>query len=212
MRNLVLVVVSVIGLFVLAPKSASAASAAGTWKSTSGNTFVIPDSKTEFDVVRQGPDGARELMKARWVEGMTGTQFTYRSNGVTCTATFNQRDPDMLRVVCGNQQPSVWTRVAEQKTGRGLVGTWYSTTGNMFTIPEKSRDEFDIVVKLTNGQKALYKARWVDGMVGTQFTYSAQPGQKPNTGTRNGENRDQIRIVDATGKVSIWYREGTKRN
>jgi hypothetical protein len=203
MRHVALVTISVLGLLAVTSRPA-AAGAAGTWRSTTGNTFLIPDATSDFDLVKQGVDGSRELLRARWVEGMTGTQFTYLSNNVTCTATFNLRNPDSLRVVCGREAPSFWTRIVEARTGHGLVGTWRSTSGNQFMIPEKTQNEFDIVMTRPDGRKELYRARWIDGMVGTQFVY----GNPPNTGTRNGEDRDQIRIVGADGVVTIWQRVG----
>jgi hypothetical protein len=205
MRHLVLIAVTVIGLVALSASPAEAG-AAGTWKSTTGNTFLIPDASGDFDIVKQGTDGSRELLRAKWVSGMTGTQFQYVSNKITCTATFNLKDPDMLRVVCGSDPASVWTRIVEARTGRGLIGTWVSTSGNTFLIPEKSSNEFDIVITYTTGKKEILKARWIDGMVGTQFTY----GNPANTGTRNGEDRDQIRVVGSKGEVTIWQRQGTR--
>jgi hypothetical protein len=197
-------------LAVLAVHStAHAIDASGRWQSDSGNTFIIPASRTEFELIKRPLKGKDELIQARWIEGMVGTQFTYLSNQQTCTATFNLRNPDSLHVVCGTAPANTWTRVAQAPRGRpgGLVGTWKSSSGNTFLVPEWSRTEFDIVVTHTDGKKEIYKAHWVEGLEGTQFTYG--PAGSINTATRNGENQDQIRIVGPKGDVFIWQRVDT---
>ena len=92
---------------------AHAASAVGIWKSTSGNVFIIPNNPKEFDIICKKTDGTKELLTAKWVEGLVGTQFTY--GPVTCT--FNSKNPDSMRV----EQPdkangkivNFWVRVHE---------------------------------------------------------------------------------------------------
>jgi hypothetical protein len=183
---------------IAAPGSASADGVVGTWQSDSGNRFVIPDSKTDFDLIMTRPDGGQEVYRAQWVRGMVGTQFMY---GRGCTATVNRRQPDVISVACTGQMTTTWGRVAVQQ-GRpgGIVGTWHSTSGFHFAIPKFSRDAFDILMTAPNGQKTLMKGVWVDGMVGTQFVMSKY------TCTFNGNDPDEIHVV-ASDEKFIWQRD-----
>jgi hypothetical protein len=73
---------------------AHAASAAGTWKSTSGNTFTIPDSKTDFDIICKTRAGQKMLLQGKWSKDKVGVQFTYGEGTVVCT--FDSKNPDTL--------------------------------------------------------------------------------------------------------------------
>jgi len=198
MRSLLLALFTFAAV-VAAPRLAAASGAVGTWQSDSGNTFVIPDSKTDFDLIMTRPDGQQTVYRAGWVQGMTGTQFRYGANP-TCTATINRRDPDVIHVSCP-QQDSTWVRIATQH-GRpgGIVGTWHSTSGFHFAIPKFSRDEFDILMTAPNGTKTLMKGQWIEGMVGTQFIMGKY------TCTFNSQDPDEIRVV-ASDEKFIWQRD-----
>jgi hypothetical protein len=197
MRSLLLAVFTFAAV-VAAPRIASAAGAVGTWQSDSGNTFVIPDSRTDFDLIMTRPDGQQTVYRAAWVQGMVGTQFAY--GNPRCTATINRRDPDVIHVACP-QQNTTWVRVAQQH-GRpgGIVGTWHSTSGFHFAIPKFSRGEFDILMTAPNGVKTLMKGDWVEGMVGTQFIMGKY------TCTFNSQDPDEIRVV-ASDEKFIWQRD-----
>jgi hypothetical protein len=189
-------------LVISATSTAFAGSASGTWKSSSGNTFIVPDSSTDFDLIVVLADGGKDVYSARWVEGMVGTQFVYGRTGVSpCTATFNRRDENRIRVACPDVEPTFWTRVATQH-GRpgGIVGNWRSTSGFHFAIPKFSRDEFDILMTSPQGDKTLMKGVWVEGMVGTQFVMGKY------TCTFNSQDPDEVRVV-ASDEKFIWQRE-----
>jgi hypothetical protein len=183
----------------VAPQIASASGAVGTWQSDSGNTFVIPDSKTDFDLIMTMPDGRQTTFKAAWVQGMVGTQFVY--GNPRCTATINRRDTDVLHVVCGDDQSNTWVRVAAQHDRPGgVVGSWHSTSGFHFAIPKFSRDVFDILMTAPNGTKSLMKGQWVEDLVGTQFIMGKY------TCTFNSQDPDEIRVV-ASDEKFIWQRD-----
>lgn len=192
-RHLVFTAICTLGLLALS-RSASAASAVGTWQSDSGWVFVIPDSKTDFDLIAKKPDGSKELWKARWVEGMVGTQFMFGQ----CTVTINARDNDRARVVCGDEV-NHWVRVNVKQRLNSIVGNWKSSSGFRFAIPATSRDEFQIIMTDPKGVKTLVDARWVEGMRGTQFTWGSY------TCTRKADDPDTIRLVGDDG-VYVWTR------
>lgn len=75
-------------------------SAAGTWRSTSGNMYTIPPSDTEFDIVCRFREGGKALYQGHWVRGRRGQQFYWDdpNSGHRLTATFQQGNSDSLRV------------------------------------------------------------------------------------------------------------------
>lgn len=182
------------------PRTAAAGEAFGTWKSDSGATFVIPESKTDFDLIVTRPDGTQVVYKGRWVDGEVGTKFQYGDNKADpCVARFSRKDPDKIRVTCADDQKATWLRVATQRhrTG-GIVGTWRSTSGFHFAIPKFSKTEFDILMTSPTGVKTLMKAQWIE--VGTQFEMGKY------TCTFDEDDRDEIRVV-ASDEKFIWQRE-----
>ncbi|HEU0029551.1 MAG TPA: hypothetical protein VFQ53_02875 [Kofleriaceae bacterium] len=192
-RTFVLATFVLLGLLV-SHGSAHAASAVGTWQSDSGWVFVIPDSKTDFDLIAKKPDGSKELWKAHWVDGMVGTQFQFGQ----CVVTFNSKDTDRARVVCGDEV-NHWVRVNQKQRLDSIVGNWKSSSGFRFAIPATSSDEFQIIMTDPKGVKTLVDARWVEGMRGTQFTWASY------TCTRKADDPDTIRLVGDDG-VYVWKR------
>jgi hypothetical protein len=194
MRALLLSIVVVVICALAVP--AEAGSAVGTWTSDTGATFVIPESKTDFDLIVTRPNGKREVYKAHWVEGLVGTQFTYGD----CTSTISGQDEDAIRTACA-KTTSMWRRVAVQR-GRidGIVGTWHSTSGFHFAIPKFSRTSFDILMTAPDGTKTLMEGVWVAGKVGRQFTMGKY------TCTFTEDDRDIIRVV-AVDEKFVWQRD-----
>ena len=83
------------------------------------------------------------------------------------------------------------------------IGVWKSTSGNVFIIPNNPK-EFEIICKKTDGTKEVLTGKWVEGLVGTQFTYGTV------TCTFNSKNPDAMR-VEQPGKagdkiVNFWVR------
>lgn len=202
-RVLLSFIAVVIGVLLL-DRPAHAESPSGTWKSDSGNTFIIPlIGSGDFDIIKVAPTGAKSLLSARWVPGMEGTQFSYQFNGAVYTGTFNGNDPDRVRVASG-AQANFWVRIRNPQFGwLGVLGTWQSTSGNKFVIAARGRT-FDIIMTAPNGQKTLLQASWIPGMEGTQFAY--QFGATRNVATRMPRDENQIRIESSTGSVNNWVR------
>lgn len=85
----------------------------GTWRSSTGNLFEVPfDGARQgaFDMILTHTNGRREVIRGRWVSGMRGTQFAYRSRGVRFTGTFRPGDPNRIRLAGSSGQVSWWTR------------------------------------------------------------------------------------------------------
>jgi hypothetical protein len=87
--------------------NANAASAVGTWKSTSGNQFTIPDSKKDFDIVCKTPKGEKSLLQGRWSDKKIGVQFTYGNGSVFCT--FDAKNPDSLTCQQYHADTKTWS-------------------------------------------------------------------------------------------------------
>ena len=83
----------------------------GTWKSTSGNTFVVVDRGRTFHIILTAPNGARTLLEASWIPGMEGTQFNYTMNNTRNVGTRMPRDENQIRMESGNGQVNSWTRI-----------------------------------------------------------------------------------------------------
>lgn len=83
----------------------------GTWRSNSGNTFVIPYSKTSFDIIITLANGQRQIGQGSWVE--FPRRFTYTVSGMrgSCVATFDYQDPNRIRVE-GPNGTNYWTRAS----------------------------------------------------------------------------------------------------
>lgn len=79
--------------------------AAGVWWSTSGNMFVVPAQRGNFNIIMSSPRGAKKLFQAYWVPGMEGVQFRYGAGpnrAAYNTATFHA-PTRTLRVVSGGK-------------------------------------------------------------------------------------------------------------
>jgi hypothetical protein len=88
--------------------------APGVWRSTSGNTFVIPNSQTNFDIIMKAPDGRHYIAHGWWVAGRIGVQFQYRFDGspnIINTATFLRNNPNSMQVVSTDGSRNYWIRV-----------------------------------------------------------------------------------------------------
>lgn len=185
--------------------TASAASPAGEWRSTSGNVFVIPKATGgRFDVVLVPPKGASRLYQAGWVKGMRGSQFKYGAKW-QMTATFNGKNPNKIRVVSTKSKPTMWTRISlPPSRPSAIAGTWLSTTGNRFTIPNNKNTLYVITKYKKSGKKTLSNAQWVKGMRGTQFRYG-----KGCSATINRRNDTvQASCTSSKGAPSVWTRVG----
>lgn len=74
---------------------------AGRWASTSGSVIVIPDNPNDFILVVTHPDGLVFQLKAHWVPGKVGTQFTFTNEyerEVTATLDPQNRNRAKLTV------------------------------------------------------------------------------------------------------------------
>ncbi len=183
--------------------SAHSANVYGVWTSTSGNRFEIPRGpEGTFDLIMKATSGKLSLMRGGWVEGMEGTQFTYGTKGNLNTATFSNDDPNRIRVVSPNGKANFWTRDRRRSRGAMWAGNWKSTSGNVFTVSARRGGPFNMIATYTSGKKAVLRARWVEGMEGTQFEYGQ--GKNLVTVTYNPENPGRVRVLDAAGKVFWW--------
>jgi hypothetical protein len=94
---------------------------------------------------------------------------------------------------------------AGQARAASAIGVWKSTSGNVFIIPNNPK-EFEIVCKKTDGTKQVLTGKWVEGLVGTQFTY----GNGTVTCTFNAKNPDAMRVEnldkDQKKVVTFWVR------
>lgn len=196
-------VLSLFAMLTLA-EPARAENPSGTWKSDSGNTFIVPlIGAGAFDFIKVAPTGAKELVRGSWVAGMEGTQFVYSVGAVRHTCTFNGQNPDRIHVASG-AKTNFWTRVRNPQFGwLGVLGTWRSTSGNTFVIADRGRS-FDIIMTAPSGAKSLIVASWIPGMEGTQFSY--QVGTFRNVATRMPRDENQIRIESNNGTVNNWTR------
>jgi hypothetical protein len=186
------------------PSSAEAQSIYGFWRSTTGNTFEVPNSRSfRFDLILTRPNGQRSVLPGRWVAGMMGSQFTYVSGAERCTGTFSATRPDVVRVVCGGSNRVSWWKRSASRRSRAAAysGIWRSTSGSVFNVPF-SRRAFNIIATWPNGRKDVYQAYWVPGMVGVQFRY----GNPAITVTYNPNTPGRLRVVDARGRVFWWTR------
>ena len=105
-----LIVLTLVGVIA---QVARAASASGVWRSTSGNTFTIPRSSTDFDIIIKTPKDQRFLGHGTWVAGKVGQQFTYTVDGypnLTARCTFAPTTPNTMRVE-GPAGVQYWVRV-----------------------------------------------------------------------------------------------------
>lgn len=175
--------------------TARAESPTGTWSSTSGNVFTIPlVSGASFPIILTDPTGKKGVFQASWVEGMSGTQFTYGPN----TCTFNRNDPDRIRVQ-GPSVSSFWTRIKAPQYGwLGILGTWQSDSGSTFIVADRGRT-FHII----KGNQVIM-AQWVEGTGGAQFSYMS--GGSRVVATRNQSDDNRIRVESPNGKVNMWTR------
>ncbi len=84
----------------------------GTWRSTSGNIFVVNSTGYGgFSLTWIQPNGQQALLRGNWVAGLRGTQFQYWDlNGYSYTGTFSSRDPNRVRVVTNTGTTTWWYR------------------------------------------------------------------------------------------------------
>lgn len=188
-------------LLSLASAFAHAQTIYGTWSSTTGNRFEIPNTgRWVFDIVLIRPNGAREVFQGRWVRGMMGTQFVYNYGQFRYTGTFSSVNPRVVRVVDQHGTTSWWKRSTYRSARMVFAGVWRSSSGNFFTVPATNQN-FNMIATLTNGRKQVYYARWVPGMEGVQFQY----GNPPLTVTYNRQY-GKMRVVGSNGVVTWWTR------
>ena len=83
----------------------------GTWRSTSGNSFVIADRGRSFHIILTDVNGRKSILNASWIPGMEGTQFTYQNGPVRATITRMPSDNDQVRVESSDGKVNTWTRV-----------------------------------------------------------------------------------------------------
>lgn len=88
----------------------------GTWRSTSGNIFVVNGSEYGgFNLTWIQPSGQQALLRGSWVQGLRGTQFQYWDlNGYGYTGTFSSRDPNRIRVTTSTGATTWWYRHVPQ--------------------------------------------------------------------------------------------------
>jgi|GEM_PF-2262362 len=201
--RLALVTAMALAVTVPAMSSDAHASAAGEWKSSSGNTFIIPKVRgSKFDIINHAKNGKWFVYSAWWIKGMEGTQFKYGNPRSPSTGTFNARNPNTLRVVSAQRKAFTWTRIAKPPARpMAASGLWKSTSGNIFTIPN-TPNKFAIIMTKPDGKKFVFPASWVRGMRGTQFNYG-----KGCQGTIN-QRAGTIRAACQRQKASIWTRVG----
>jgi hypothetical protein len=84
-------------------------SAVGTWRSQTGNVFVVPNSATGFNLGIHQTNGQQLAAPAQWVQGMIGVMFMYQSGNQWATCTYNHL-ADQIRVQAPNGV-TFWTRV-----------------------------------------------------------------------------------------------------
>lgn len=154
--------------------------ASGEWRSSTGNVFNIPRSRTGFNVISRTPRGRTGIYKARWLPGQFGRSFEYWNNAIRCTARFFRRTPNKLQVFCTlkrrgrwvpNSAPSYWRRILrERRFSYGANGEWRSSTRNVFNIP-RSRSAFSVIARTPSGKTFLFKARWLPGQYNKAFEY-----------------------------------------
>lgn len=201
-RSLFLAVAACFVLSGFLSQNANAQMIYGLWRSTTGNVFEIPYAPgNSFDMVVTYTNGQRAVVRGAWIRGMRGSQFFYVAGQSRCTGTFSAMRSNVVRVDC-NGRVSWWQRSRSRKSRSvAYAGTWQSTSGSRFTVPA-SRGPFNIIATFRNGQKAVYRAYWVSGMVGIQFRY----GYPAVTVTYNPSNPGVLRVVDARGEVFWWRR------
>lgn len=107
MRTNVLAAALVVVVSALWSGDVKAASAVGVWKSTSGNSFTIPASQTDFDIVCKNQKGEKSLLQGKWSQGKVGHQFTYGNGNVICT--FDVKNPDTLTCQLYDPKTQMWS-------------------------------------------------------------------------------------------------------
>lgn len=190
---------------VLVAATAQAASPVGVWRSSSGNTFIIPPfDAAPFVMVLVAPNGTRELYTGRWTPGLEGTQFTYaKPNTKALTATFDSRNANTIKVL-GSDTNTTWSKTGAL-TQTSVSGTWRSSSGNRFVVlpPLGEGANFDVIMTRPSGERELYPARWVPGLDGTQFAYGAS---FETVATLDVRSMASIRVATTTG-ATTWTRE-----
>lgn len=90
-----------LGVLLWSTASWAGVSAVGVWRSTSGNVFTIPPSKTDFDIIVKTTDGRKLLGRGQWDKQWIGYRFFYWVEGYPNkygVATFLPDTPDTLQV------------------------------------------------------------------------------------------------------------------
>lgn len=86
------------------------------------------------------------------------------------------------------------------RRGASVVGSWHSSSGNVFTIA----DNFEIVRRSTSGATTQFRGQWMPGRTGRDFTYIGQSGIR-SYGYFDDRRPNEIRI-EADNQTFWWTR------
>lgn len=205
------------GVFLLSASSwtsVNAAGASGVWKSTSGNTIIIPDNPKAFDVVVMSTNGKVLHMGGSWSPGLTGSQFTYTYGNQQNVCVFTTGNPNQIICHSSNGR-SVWNRThttTRYRVENGtplehstLAGIWRSTSGSTVIIPANPH-ALHVIVMAPSGTRTLYVARWISTKGVKQFAYSV-PNQPDWVATVQAGNPNLISVRNRNGAGSNWTRQ-----
>lgn len=84
-----------------------------------------------------------------------------------------------------------------------MTGRWASTSGSLIAIPDNPND-FILIVTHKDGETFRLKARWVKGLVGTQFTFINEYGRRAMV-TIDSQDRGRIKLT-VEDRVYYWQR------
>ncbi|MCA9790765.1 MAG: hypothetical protein KC910_03190 [Candidatus Eremiobacteraeota bacterium] len=102
--------VLMVALLLVLPALAQDYDASGVWRSTTGNTFTIPPSDTDFDIYINTTDGRKLHATGEWDE--VGYSFYYTVDGMSGAAYVEyDADQDALSVTSHEGVQSWWRRV-----------------------------------------------------------------------------------------------------
>jgi hypothetical protein len=93
---------------------------------------------------------------------------------------------------------------APQFSNTTVAGHWRDPEGNLWTVPE-TRNDFDLAYRSRDGRRQqLFVARWVDGLVGTEFEARVEEDRFEATWSPSNLDRLRVRI---NGKRTFWTRQ-----
>ena len=179
----------------------------GIWRSDSGNRFFLFELEEQLWLVIWRPSGEKELHTAQWIQGLEGTQFTYKSNK-EYSVTINASDPDKAIAVGGGRR-YVWNKIHKPDAPVAAIptihGLWETPTGKLIIELSPDREGANIRrIRFVLPQVELdVAARWVDGLQGKQFVMSLNG--KEVVCNFDVENPNVIESIDK-GDVTRWSR------